>query len=97
VVQVEWSSEAQQNPADIYAYIAQHQPETADRTVRGTLGRIDQLAHLPQIAPPLKGYEHRKLRPLMYGHYRIIYSYEGGRSVRLIGVFHAAMDFERYI
>lgn len=97
MVPIEWSIEAERGLSDIHAYIAEHNPAAADRTIRGILKRADQLARFPQLGPPLAGYEARGLRQLVYGHYRIIYRLDEADNVYIVGVFHGAMDFERYL
>ena len=45
-------------------------------------------------------YEHpgkRDVRILVYGHYRVAYLIKPNRDIDILGVFHAALDIERYL
>ena len=37
------------------------------------------------------------VRILLYGHYRIAYLIRGKETVDILGVFHGAMDIDRYL
>lgn len=39
----------------------------------------------------------REVRILLYGHYRIAYLVEKERDVELLGIFHGALDIDRYL
>ncbi|MFP3938724.1 MAG: hypothetical protein ACOC7L_02425 [Acidobacteriota bacterium] len=39
----------------------------------------------------------REVRILLYGHYRIAYLVTETRNVRLLGIFHGALDITRYL
>jgi plasmid stabilization system protein ParE len=39
----------------------------------------------------------REIRILLYGHYRIAYLVTEERDVRLLGIFHGALDLSRYL
>jgi toxin ParE1/3/4 len=41
------------------------------------------------------GYPH--IRILLYGHYRIAYLLKPDDNIDILGVFHGALDLERYL
>ena len=81
----------------IHDYIAQDNPEAAHRTARGIYKKIQSLSAFPE-----RGYLHtsrsgRPLRVLLYGHYRIAYLVNEDKDVIILGVFHGALDIDRYL
>jgi toxin ParE1/3/4 len=48
------------------------------------------------------GHTHRsepegEIRILSYGHYRIAYLIRAGDLIEILGIFHAALDIDRYL
>ena len=37
------------------------------------------------------------IRILLYGHYRITYLIKNNKDIDIIGVFHSALDIDRYL
>ncbi len=83
---------------EIHAYIARDNPAAAERVLLG----IDDKAKLLTVFPEM-GYRYREtpegeVRILLYGHYRIAYLYRrDGMRVDVLGVFHGALDIDRYM
>lgn len=51
---------------------------------------------------PFLGYKYearpdREIRILLYGHYRIAYLIKEDKNIDILGVFHSAMEMERYL
>lgn len=79
----------------IYDYIAEDNPEAAERTVNAIHAHAEALLQFPEI-----GYRYRSdahVRVLLYGHYRIAYLVKDDRSIEILGVFHGALDIRRYL
>jgi toxin ParE1/3/4 len=94
---IRWTQEAAAWLEDIYKYIAQDSPEAAARVVKGIYDKVQILSTFPEI-----GYRYRKeaegdIRVLLYGHYRIAYLVRGTETVELLGIFHSALDIDRYL
>ena len=90
--QVVWTAEAERWLSEIHDYIAADNPAAAQRTLHGL-----SLADFPE-----RGYRHTSrsgepLRIVLYGHYRIAYSVDDHQDVTILGVFHGALDMERYL
>ncbi|KPK75476.1 MAG: plasmid stabilization protein [Phycisphaerae bacterium SM23_30] len=97
MAEIRWTEEAAIWLEDIYKYIAQDNPEAAARVVDGIYEKAQILKEYPEI-----GYKHRSeqegdIRVLLYGHYRIAYIIIGVEFVEILGVFHGALDIDRYI
>ena len=91
---INWTAEAQRWLKDIYDYIAADSTEAATRTITGIHAKAETLLAFPEI-----GHRYRAdsdIRILLYGHYRIAYLIKSNQDVDILGVFHGALDIERY-
>ncbi len=94
---IRWSDEAQQWLKEIHDYIAQDDPAAAHGVVSGIYKKAQILSTFP-----LAGHEYRSepdgdVRILLYGHYRIAYLIRKDESIDILGVFHGALDIDRYM
>ncbi|MEX1016890.1 MAG: type II toxin-antitoxin system RelE/ParE family toxin [Phycisphaeraceae bacterium] len=97
MVQVIWPAEAKRWLQEVYAFIAEHDPEAAERTVRGILSKAERLGRFPQMGQVYRDSDFGgDIRVLVHGHYRIIYLVEP-EAVRILGVFHGRMDVPRHL
>jgi toxin ParE1/3/4 len=94
--EIVWTDEARNWLREIREYIAKDSPAAADRTVDGIWQKAQILAQHPEAGfkYPLAGRD--DIRVLLYGHYRIAYLLSGDKKVEILGVFHAALDIDRY-
>ena len=92
---IAWTEEAQRWLQDIREFIAQDNPAAADRVVRGIYDRAQVLIQHPEIGHRYRASE-RHVRVLLYGHYRIAYLVKTSGDIDILGVFHGALDIERY-
>lgn len=95
--QVRWSREALSWLRQIRDHIAQDNPEAARRTATGIVDRVEVLSTFPEIGQRYEEVADREVRILLYGHYRIAYLVTEQRDVQLLGIFHGALDIERYL
>ena len=51
----------------------------------------------PQIGQRYESIVDREVREILYGQYRIPYLIRDETHVEVLGVFHAAMEIERYL
>jgi toxin ParE1/3/4 len=90
-----WTDEAQRWLRDIFDYIAADNLMAAARTVDGIFETAQILRTFPEI-----GHRYftssRNVRILLYGHYRIAYLIKADGSIDILGVFHGALDIERF-
>lgn len=97
MAEIRWTEEAERWLKDIFDYIAEDNPDAAGKVVSDIFARAQVLRQFPEI-----GYRYRKepegeIRILLYGHYRIAYLIADDTHVDVIGVFHGALDIERYL
>jgi len=97
MAEIRWTREAGAWLEDIYAYIAQDSPDAAARVVGELFNRVQVLADFPR-----SGYVHRtepegEVRVLVYGHYRIAYLVRKTETIEILGIFHGALDMDRYL
>ena len=94
---INWTAEAQTWLLNIREYIAVDNPDAAARTVEGIVQKTQILKIYPQIGHKYEFVEPREIRVLLYGHYRIAYLIKPDNDIDILGVFHGALDIERYL
>ena len=94
---VRWTEEAATWLREIHDYIAEDSPETALRVVREIHARAETLSAFPERGYRYSGVADRDVRILLWGHYRIAYLVGGSGDVEVLGIFHGALDIERYL
>lgn len=97
MAQLNWTSEAQSWLKDIYDYIAADNPEAAARTVDGIYEKAQLLRDYPEVGYRYESGSSRLVRILLYHHYRITYLIKPDGNVDILGVFHGALDIDRYL
>ena len=96
MAEIVWAVESELWLHEIYEYIALDNPRYALKTVNKIREKVLLLKEFPNIGYK---YEHRSqenIRIILYGHYRIAYL-AGDDSIKILGVFHGALDIERYL
>jgi len=53
--------------------------------------KFPEIGHRYRIEPE------GKIRILLYGHYRIAYLLKKNKNVAILGVFHGALDIDKYL
>jgi len=97
VGKVDWTDEASRWLRRIYDHIAGDDLDAAMRTVRGILGKAQQLGRFPELGQKYRPHVDRHIRVLRYGHYRIAYLVKPGGDVDILGVFHERLDIKRFL
>jgi toxin ParE1/3/4 len=97
MAEIRWTEEAAGCLNDIYEYIAQDSPPAAARVVSGIYDRVQMLRSFPALGHRYRLEQEGDVRILLYGHYRIAYLIKEKGVVEVLGVFHGAMDIERYL
>jgi plasmid stabilization system protein ParE len=97
MARLNWTQEAETWLRDIYEYIAQDNPAAAARVVEGIYERAQILSEFPQIGHRYEGIADREVRILLYGHYRIAYLIKSEEDIDILGVFHGALNIQRYL
>jgi addiction module RelE/StbE family toxin len=73
-VKVEWSPLALDRVSDIARYIAKDNPDAAERWVNELFDSVDRLADFPESGRIVPEVGVRRIRELICGAYRVIYS-----------------------
>jgi plasmid stabilization system protein ParE len=94
---IKWTEESERWLRDIHDYIAQDSPEAAQKVATGIFERAQLLAQFPKIGHIYRFEPEGEIRILLYGHYRIAYLLRKDRYVEILGVFHGALDIDRYL
>jgi toxin ParE1/3/4 len=95
---IRWTAEAATWLDDIHNYIAQQNPSAAAKVAQGIYDRVQSLGEFPDLGQRYRSEPEGDVRILMFGHYRIAYlRYRTKEVVDIIGVFHDALDIDRYI
>jgi plasmid stabilization system protein ParE len=97
MAEIAWTAEAERWLKDIYDYIAQDNPEAANTVVEGIYQRAQILVIFPEIGHKYRSEPEGNIRILLYGHYRIAYLIRGQERIDILGVFHGALDIDRYL
>jgi len=97
MAEITWTREAEFWLKDIFDYIASDNPAAAARVVDGIYERVQTLRDFPRMGHRYDPVPNREIRILLYGHYRIAYLIKDGGSIDILGVFHGALEIERYL
>jgi len=97
LAEINWTQEAQTWLKEIYDYIAADNPDAAAQTVSGIYQQALLLQQHPEIGYRYEPASFREVRNLLYGHYRITYLIKADSNIDILGVFHGALDIDRYL
>lgn len=97
MVEVRWTTEAELWLREIHDYIARDNPDAARRTVERIYRKAEVLEEFPQIGYVYRPRGGEPVRILLYGHYRIAYRIKSDNGIDVLGVFHGALDIDRYL
>ena len=97
MAKIVWTHEAEQWLLKIHDYIAQDKPATALKVVESIYARAQILEHMPRLGQSYRTHSGRDTRILLWGHYRIVYLQNVQDEIHILGVFHGAMEIDRYL
>lgn len=97
MAKIRWTAEAEKWLRDIYDYIAQDNANAAQKTIRGIYEKAQLLKDFTEAGYRYKSLPEGDVRILLYGHYRIAYLIRNAEQIDMLGVFHGAMEMERYL
>ncbi|HKR14042.1 MAG TPA: type II toxin-antitoxin system RelE/ParE family toxin [Pyrinomonadaceae bacterium] len=96
MAEINWTREAEIWLRDIYNYIAADDPDAATRTITEIYEKTQLLKTHPRIGYRYEPEHSREVRILLHEHYRITYLIKPEGDIDIIGVFHGALDIDRY-
>ena len=97
MAEIRWTEEAATCLSDIHEYIAQDSPSAAATVVSAIYDKVQMLKSFPALGHRYRVEPEGDIRILLYGHYRIAYLTRGKDMIEVLGIFHTAMDIERYL
>ena len=95
MAKIRWSHEAEQWLREIYEYIVPKNPVAAGKVVCGIYEKVQLLNDFPELGHKYREEPEGDIRVLLYGHYRVAYIITADH-IDILGVFHEALDLERY-
>ena len=78
-------------------YIAQDNPPAATNVISGIYKKAQLLKTYPEIGYKYSTEKEGEIRILLYGHYRIAYLVRKKEQIDILGVFHGALDIDKYL
>lgn len=96
MAELRWTREAEQWLQDILEYIARDNPTAAGKVVVGIYHKAQLLRKFPELGQKYRSEPEGDIRIVLYGHYRIVYLIKTEGAIDVLGVFHGALDIERY-
>ena len=96
MAKVRWTSEAEQWLKDIHDYITLENPSAAHKVVSGIYDKVQLLRDFPELGQKYRTEPEGDIRILLYGHYRIVYLIRTEEAIDILGVFHGALEIEKY-
>jgi plasmid stabilization system protein ParE len=97
MAEIRWTREAENWLRDIHGYIALDDPLTANKVVGDIYEKAQVLAAFPEIGYKYRAEDSGDVRILLYGHYRIAYLIRGDGNIDILGVFHGALEINKYL
>jgi plasmid stabilization system protein ParE len=97
MAEIRWTLEAVKWLQEIHDYIAEENLKAAHNIVCGIYEKVQILKKFPKIGYTYRSEPDGEIRVLLYGHYRIAYLVKATQSVEILGVFHGALDIDKYL
>ncbi|MCC9602250.1 type II toxin-antitoxin system RelE/ParE family toxin [Stieleria sp. JC731] len=97
MAEIEWTEEAERRLRCVHDYIAQDNPTAAAKVVVEIYEKIQLLSSHSRLGQRYEPIVDREVREIHYGHYRIPYLVASDDLIRVLGVFHSAMDLGHYL
>ncbi len=97
MAEIKWTKEAQHWLKEIYDYIASENPLAAAKILNDIYQKVQVLKRLPEIGYRYSRYPEDNIRILLYGHYRIAYLIKIEGDIDILGIFHGALEIEKYL
>ncbi len=97
MVELNWTIEAEIWLKDIHDFIARDNPLAARKIIDGIYKKVQTLRQFPEMGYKYRSESEGDIRILLYGHYRIAYLLKGNTAIDILGVFHGALDIDRYL
>lgn len=90
-MRIRWAPEAVEDLARLHAFLAQHDPAVAHRTVIAFGKAARGLAAHPRLGSPVPGFEPREVRRVFVGNYEMRYEL-AKEAIHILRFFHGRED-----
>jgi toxin ParE1/3/4 len=97
MARIRWTDESEKWLRDIHDYIAQDNLTAARKVVSAIYEKAQILIDFPEIGYRYSIEPEGEIRILLYGHYRIAYLIRNKDLIDILGIFHGAMEIDRYL
>jgi toxin ParE1/3/4 len=97
MAEIRWTEEALRWLQDIRDYIAADNPKAAYEVVSGIYEKAQLLRRFPEIGYKYRAEIEGDIRIMLYGHYRIAYLLRRSSNIDILGIFHGALDIDKYL
>lgn len=97
MAKIRWTDESEKWLRDIYDYIAKDNSTAAQKVVSAIYEKAQILKDFPEIGYKYRTEPEGEIRILLYGHYRIAYLIRNKNLIDILGIFHGAMEIDRYL
>lgn len=97
MAEINWTRESEIWLNDIYNYIAVDDPNAAAKTITSIHQKVQLLRNHPRIGYSYEPAAPREVRILLHNHYRITYLVKANGDIDILGVFHGALEIDRYL
>jgi plasmid stabilization system protein ParE len=97
MAEIRWTEESVQWLQDIYEYISADNLKAAEKVISTIYEKAQVLRDHPGIGHKYQTVSGREVRILLYGHYRITYLIKKSGDIDILGIFHGALDIDRYL
>jgi len=97
MAEIRWTEESHRWLKDINDYIALDNKESAQKVVNGIYQKVQMLNQFPEAGYKYHDEAEGEIRILLYGHYRIAYLLKIKNQIDILGVFHGALDINKYL
>src|SRR6218665_1849372 len=87
---ITWTGEAQQAIKNIAEYISRDSVYYAEKQIQRFFEAVEVLYEHPQIGKPVREYNHKLIREILVGKYRIIYLLKTETQIDILTVHHSA-------
>ncbi len=89
--QIVWTRRASIQFENAQLHISEEAPFAANAFIDRVLEMVDELLRYPQIGRMIPEYENPRFRERVFGHYRLMYTFEDS-VVRILALFHDAQE-----
>jgi len=90
---VYWTETAIQQLSSLYTYLSQTSPPYAQRTIDRLTRRSQQIATFPNSGRIVPEFDNDRIREIIEGKYRIIYTIQANQ-IEVLTVLHGAQSLE---